>query len=327
MIQARTFSTLLALGALTALPGCSYLGMNGGGSGQQYSQATPSTQASSPAASQETAEADNANYAPQSQVRQPITTALVRKVQSQLKRNGLYHGNIDGIWGPRSEQAATQFQQNHNLNTTGQINLPMLQAMNLNLSNANQQYGQANTGANAMGSNGQGGLNHATPNQQYGQANTGQNGSMAPNGSMNGNTGPNANTQQYGQANTGQNGNMAPNGNAAPNGTMNGSTGPNGNTQQYGQANAGQAGSMSPNANTGANAAAGTNQYGQANTGPNANSPNNMQSGANTNYTTGNQNTGGTAQASNGTTYNNGPNTNHDMTNKPAPGTSTGTTR
>ncbi len=315
MIQARTFGTLLALGALTALPGCSYLGMNGGGSGQQYSQATPDTQYNSPATSQETAEAGNANSAAQSQIRQPITTALVRKVQSQLKRNGLYHGNIDGIWGPRSEQAATQFQQNHNLNTTGQIDLPMLQAMNLNLSNANQQYGQANTGANAMGSNGQGGLNHATPNQQYGQANTGQTGSMGPNGnvgpngSMNGNTGPNANTQQYGQANTGQNGNMA------PNGSMNGNAGPNANTQQYGQANTGRSGSMTPGANTGTN---------QANTGPNAAGPNNMQTGANTNYTTGDQNAGGTAQATN-MPYNNGPN--HNTTNHQAPATSTGTTR
>ena len=33
MIQPRTFSALLALGALTALPGCSYAGPSGGGGG------------------------------------------------------------------------------------------------------------------------------------------------------------------------------------------------------------------------------------------------------------------------------------------------------
>ena len=268
MIQPRTFSALLALGALTALPGCSYAGPSAGVGGHKYSQATPATQSSNPAAPQETAEANNG---PQSQARQPVTTALVRKVQSKLKRDGLYHGNLDGIWGPRSQHAAMQFQQKHNLKTTGKIDQPTLQAMNLNLSNTNQQYGQANTGAN---------------------------GNMAPNA----NRGPNGNMghNQYGQANTG------------PNATGgNGPGGPNHATpnQRYGQANSGANGTMAPNVKAGPHA--NNNQYGEANTGPNA-----MQNGPNRNYTIGNQNTGGAAQASN-VPYN-GPNTPHQAA-APAP--------
>jgi len=179
MIQARGFGALLALGALTALPGCSYFGMGGGG-GQQYGSSAPSTQYTAPA-SREAAEAGANRGGTVSNVQQPITTAMVRRVQAQLKHDGLYHGRIDGRWGPRSQHAAAEFQHRNNLQPTGKIDLPMLQAMNL--TSGNEQYGESN----GMGPNGNAGPNGQMGNQQYGEANGGSN-----MGGPNGNTGPNS---------------------------------------------------------------------------------------------------------------------------------------
>lgn len=226
MIQARTFGALLALGALTALPGCSYFG--GGQSGSRYSAATPATRYNAPAQTKEAAVT-----APAKNVQQPITTAMVRRVQTRLRQDGMYHGRIDGLWGPESREAAVDYQRRHHLNPTGKIDLPMLQAMNL--SNSNQQYGE-NSGRGSAGHAG------SNANQQFGQANNGApNGRIPPdrnfttggqnNGNMNASNMPYQNNNGRPPA-TGATGGTAANGSNTSNGyagTDNGSGNGNGN--------------------------------------------------------------------------------------------------
>ena len=248
MIQARTFGALLALGALTALPGCSYFG--GGNGGSHYSQATPSTRYTAPAESSERSQASAQPTA--SNVQQPVTAAMIRRVQAQLKRDGLYHGHIDGLWGPKSHEAAENFQHRHGMAPTGKIDMPMLQAMNL--TNGNEQFGETNGGPNGAMANQQPGQANTGPNgpaanQQYGEANTGAgNGPGANNGRI-----PPARNFTTGGQNSGdlhagnmpnQNDNGAPNATGATDGT--GTNGSNASNDYSGPANKGPA---APNTN------------------------------------------------------------------------------
>lgn len=220
MIQARTFGTLLAFGALTALPGCSYFG--GGNGGSQYSQATPATRYTAPAQTRQTAEASAKPTV--NKIRQPVTTAMVRKVQARLKQDGLYHGRIDGLWGPKSREAAMDFQHHNGIAPTGKIDMPMLQAMNL--SSGNQQYGQATGPAAPTGNVGP---NRQMPNQQFGQANTGANSGRLP---------PTRNFTTGGQNNGQMHASNAPYpaNNGMPNATgATGATGANGSNTSSGQ--------------------------------------------------------------------------------------------
>ena len=53
---------------------------------------------------------------------QPLTPQAVQLVQRQLRQLGAYGGRIDGVWGPDSQAALERFQQQHNLQVTGQLN-------------------------------------------------------------------------------------------------------------------------------------------------------------------------------------------------------------
>ena len=53
---------------------------------------------------------------------QPLPTPAVQDVQSRLQQAGVYAGRIDGIWGVDSEAALERFQQQHQLQVTGQLN-------------------------------------------------------------------------------------------------------------------------------------------------------------------------------------------------------------
>lgn len=50
-----------------------------------------------------------------------LSRADIRQVQEQLQAKGLYNGRIDGIAGPRTEQALAQFQQENGLPETGML--------------------------------------------------------------------------------------------------------------------------------------------------------------------------------------------------------------
>ena len=53
----------------------------------------------------------------------------VRDVQQELKQAGLYNGTIDGVWGPESRNAMQQYQKQHGLYASGQLDHDTLQAM------------------------------------------------------------------------------------------------------------------------------------------------------------------------------------------------------
>lgn len=53
---------------------------------------------------------------------QPLTPNAMQMVQDHLRQQGAYSGQTDGVWGPDSQAALSQFQQTHGLQVTGQMN-------------------------------------------------------------------------------------------------------------------------------------------------------------------------------------------------------------
>ncbi|HEY1933512.1 MAG TPA: peptidoglycan-binding domain-containing protein [Acetobacteraceae bacterium] len=133
MLKARTLGTIVALGALAALPACSMFG--GGGSSSQYGQSSYASPASQTASAPQPGTTTTTQAA--------ITPHMIRDVQGNLKQANLYQGRLDGVWGPMTQNGLRQWQQQHNMNATGQLDMATLQAMNITADN-NQQAGQQN---------------------------------------------------------------------------------------------------------------------------------------------------------------------------------------
>lgn len=51
-----------------------------------------------------------------------LSIADIKQTQSALRERGLYHGRIDGVWGPATSAALSEFQQQKNLPATGRMN-------------------------------------------------------------------------------------------------------------------------------------------------------------------------------------------------------------
>jgi peptidoglycan hydrolase-like protein with peptidoglycan-binding domain len=51
--------------------------------------------------------------------RVPISGSQKEEVQQELKRAGLYRGDVDGIFGPETRRAIAEFQRQHGLSQTG----------------------------------------------------------------------------------------------------------------------------------------------------------------------------------------------------------------
>ena len=66
---------------------------------------------------------------------EPLDPAVVRSIQRELRRVGFYHGAADGVWGPRSQEALTRFQQSRGLQATGEFNPATLSALGLDPNN------------------------------------------------------------------------------------------------------------------------------------------------------------------------------------------------
>ncbi len=60
-----------------------------------------------------------------------MSRSLTRKVQAALKQNGLYKGAVDGIYGPGTTSAVSQFQQQNGMQGTGKMDTATLQALNI----------------------------------------------------------------------------------------------------------------------------------------------------------------------------------------------------
>jgi hypothetical protein len=59
--------------------------------------------------------------------------ALVRQVQMQLKQGGYEVGAVDGIYGPRTQQALREFQRDKGHEVTGEIDPQLLAEMNIDV--------------------------------------------------------------------------------------------------------------------------------------------------------------------------------------------------
>jgi peptidoglycan hydrolase-like protein with peptidoglycan-binding domain len=104
MTKSHVAAALLAFGSLAVLPACS--------------QMFPQTSRAAPMASPE------------------LSSGMVRQVQTALQQQGIYTGNIDGLWGPATQSAVQSFQKSHGLRVTGELDAPTLAALNVPASSA-----------------------------------------------------------------------------------------------------------------------------------------------------------------------------------------------
>ena len=54
------------------------------------------------------------------------SSAEIRQAQQQLQKQGFYHGQVDGIIGPETEQAIGQFQLKNGLSQTATLDQPTM---------------------------------------------------------------------------------------------------------------------------------------------------------------------------------------------------------
>ena len=132
MTNVRNVATMLALCGVVALPACSMFG------GNRKSQTSRSAYPSQ-------------SYAA-TQPSPQLSPDMIQQVQGRLQQQGVYHGNVDGVWGPGTESAVRNYQQQHNLNATGRLDADTLTSLNLgpsqNYGNAQPSPGDQRYGAN-----------------------------------------------------------------------------------------------------------------------------------------------------------------------------------
>lgn len=63
---------------------------------------------------------------------------FVRQVQTRLKDQGYEVGTVDGIWGPESQQALTQFQRDKGLEASGKLGPEVATALDIDAPSQNQ---------------------------------------------------------------------------------------------------------------------------------------------------------------------------------------------
>jgi localization factor PodJL len=61
----------------------------------------------------------------------PAPDDLTLQVQKTLKQKGYDPGDADGMMGPRTSEAITEFQRDHGLRQTGRIDSSLLQSLDL----------------------------------------------------------------------------------------------------------------------------------------------------------------------------------------------------
>jgi peptidoglycan hydrolase-like protein with peptidoglycan-binding domain len=150
MMNVRNIAALLAL---SALPACS---MFGGGGSRQASNTAPASSQSY--AYQQPQQQSYSSYSQSPELSQDT----IRQVQTKLQQDGMYRGRVDGVWGPQTQTAVRQFQQQNNLNASGSLDQDTLSALNVG---SNQNYGSSQQPqSQRYGSNTNTPPNNTTPN-------------------------------------------------------------------------------------------------------------------------------------------------------------------
>lgn len=153
MLKVRNLGLLLALSSVATLPACSWFG--GDNDRSQTSSAAPSQ-----------------SYTPappppqQAEAQQAVTPDTIRQVQQTLQQQNMYRGQVDGVWGPRTQAAVRQYQQKNNLGTSGQLDQQTLASLNIG---NGQTYGNNDNGQQP--NNQASGNMQPPPNQQNAQSN------------------------------------------------------------------------------------------------------------------------------------------------------------
>ncbi len=60
-----------------------------------------------------------------------LSKEIVTRMQQTLKDRGLYTGEVDGVWGEKTQSAVRQFQQSQNMEATGKVNAQTLAALGI----------------------------------------------------------------------------------------------------------------------------------------------------------------------------------------------------
>lgn len=153
MFKVRNLGLLLALSSVAALPACSWFGGDSGSS--RTSSATAGSSYTPPPPPPQQAEAQQA-----------VTPDTIRQVQQALQQQNMYRGQIDGVWGPRTQAAVRQYQQKNNLGSSGQLDQQTLSSLNVG---GGQNYGNNDNGQPP--NNQASGNMQPPPNQQNAQSN------------------------------------------------------------------------------------------------------------------------------------------------------------
>ena len=64
-----------------------------------------------------------------------LEPSVVRSVQQRLRQFGFYRSSPDGVWGPRTRQALSNFQRSRGLEGNGQLNPTTISALGLDPNN------------------------------------------------------------------------------------------------------------------------------------------------------------------------------------------------
>ena len=67
----------------------------------------------------------------------------IRTIQQTLQEQGFYKGQVDGQWGPGTQQALRQFQQQKGIQSQGQMDFQTMAALDLDLQQLAQSEQQA----------------------------------------------------------------------------------------------------------------------------------------------------------------------------------------
>jgi hypothetical protein len=142
MTKVRNVATLFALCGVTALPACSMFGNNQASRSGYPTHASTQLVSASPQSTQ-------------------LSQDMIQQVQGRLQQQGIYHGSVDGLWGPGTESAVRGYQQQHNLNASGKLDADTLASLNLG---TNQNFGNAQPADQRYGSNYNPPINSNSPN-------------------------------------------------------------------------------------------------------------------------------------------------------------------
>ena len=151
MLKVRNLGLLLALSSVAVLPACSWFG--GDNDSSQTSSAAPSQSYTPPPPPPQQAGAQQA-----------VTPDTIRQVQQTLQQQKMYRGQVDGVWGPRTQAAVRQYQQKNNLGSSGQLDQQTLASLNVG---GGQNYGDNGQPPNNQAS----GNMQPPPSQQNAQSN------------------------------------------------------------------------------------------------------------------------------------------------------------